>query len=92
MPLVHNKLGLVMSDAEAQDRIRQVIARYGRFILNSSVKPHVGEIGFYAGLPLRMVRFVSFEEAKREECLDIWPPGLVPDDEDEYYFEVVVAD
>lgn len=89
MPIQHRTRGDILSDEQAQEMIRRTIEQKGRFILHSPIKPTLGEVQNFAGLPMRMVRFVSYEDAKTNECPEIWRSGLP---KGEYYFEVEVAD
>jgi len=79
-----------MEIEEAHEAIRQTIARHGRFILGNITRPMIGEVQIWADLPMRVVRFVTCEEAKAERCPDIWGEGW--DDGTFFYFEVEVAD
>lgn len=93
MPLINKETGDELSDTEAQERIRQTIARTGRFILFDDVSaPRIGQVEMYAGLPLRVVKFVTFEEAKANACEDIWGGEPKMFDPNACYFEVEVAD
>jgi hypothetical protein len=93
MALINTGHGFVeMSDSEAQDKIRQTIDRHGSFILGCDTRPPIGSVQMYAGLPMRVVRHVTFAEAKAQEDRDIWPIVGPMEDFDGFYFEVVVAD
>ena len=87
-----NQKGETMSDEDAQERIRRTIERTGKFILSCAENPKIGEVRFYAGLPFRVVRLVSFEEACRNRCADIWGAEVGIPDPDDFSFEVEVAD
>jgi hypothetical protein len=88
--------GETMSDEDAQVLIRRTIERSGRFIMHAPNEPRPGEVQMYAGLPLRFVRFVTYEEAVADHKLttDIWKCEHtdVCIDPDEFHFEVEVAD
>jgi hypothetical protein len=88
----HVESGHQISDEDAQEMIRRTIEREGKFFLCAPVKPRIGEVHNYAGLPMRAVRYVSFEEAKAhaEATADIWWNGYCS--KDDYHFEVEVAD
>lgn len=79
-----------MSIEEAHAAIRKTIERHGRFILGNITQPFIGEVQMWADLPMRVVRFVTHEEAYAERCPDIW--GEEWEYTEEYYFEVEVAD
>lgn len=89
MSLIHED-GMVMSNKEAQDKIRKTLQRHGKFILSAQCPPPIGYVAEFAGLPMRIVKFVSKQEAERLSDSDIW--GEVEWDSDAFYFEVVVAD
>ena len=84
--------GEVKTREEAQEMIRQTIERTGRFLLSSPIEPVPGEIRDFAGLPFRFVRFVTREEADADAAsvADIW--GSTKANDNEYHFEVEVAD
>jgi hypothetical protein len=88
----HIETGEQISDEVAQDMIRRTIERTGKFLLCSRVKPTLGEVQNYAGLPMRAVRHVSLEEAREhdEATADIWKDVSFHDDD--FHFEVEVAD
>ena len=89
MPLKHPS-GATMTDEQAQQRIAETMRRTGVFILSSCYMPAVGEVRTFAGLPLRVVRASTYEEALRHQCADLWgPANLDPQDS---YFVVEVAD
>lgn len=88
--LVDTAQGKIMTEEEAQEAIRETIRRHGRFILASVEKPPIGHVEEFAGLPMRLVRYVTQEEVYVERCADIWGENwnFVTD----FYFEVAVAD
>jgi hypothetical protein len=85
-----NDQGKTMTFEQAHEAIRETIRRHGRFILSNPDPQQIGEVRDYAGLPMRVVRLVPTEEAFVERCPDIW--GEVWNGDDEFYFEVEVAD
>jgi hypothetical protein len=90
MPIQSND-GEIWDDEKAQAAIRETIQRCGRFVLGASLQPRIGEIQEFAGLPLKVTRYVSKEEANRDEDLtaDIWQYRR---SNYAFYFEVEVAD
>jgi hypothetical protein len=96
MPIEDIETGHQISDEDAQVLIRRTFERTGKFIMHAPVEPILGEVQMYAGLPLRFVRFVTYEEAVADHAMttDIW--GCQHRDvcinPDEYHFEVEVAD
>jgi len=80
--------GEVVDKEQAQEMVRQTIERFGRFLMGADSLPSPGQIQSFAGLPLRMVRFVTEQEARREHCPDIWGEWV----DSAYHFEVEVAD
>jgi len=91
--LTHQTTGKQMSTEEAHAAIAETIKRCGRFILAAPIAPTLGEIQSFAGLPMRAVRYVTFEEYKNDSdaSLDIWGV-LSPGQGDDSFFEVEVAD
>lgn len=82
--------GNIRTDEEVQEMIRQTIERCGRFVLCAEVAPQIGEVQMFAGLPFRVVRFVSYQ-ACTDNAPDIW--GADPcHNPDHFHFEVEVAD
>jgi len=77
---------------EAQARLQLTLERVGRIILGVRGVPQIGELRDFAGLPFRVIRLVSFEEAQRysNKLADLWGEGEL--DPEQTYFEVVVAD
>ena len=66
--------GLEISEQEGQDRIRRTIERMGYFVLGADCPVKLGDVQEWCGLPMRVVRFITEEEAKKhdEGCRDIW--------------------
>jgi hypothetical protein len=81
--------GRVMSNAEYIERLK---AKYpdGRIILNAYLPPPIGEIQSFAGLPMRVVRWVPIDEAREDFEIDHDDGDAF--DADMFYFEVEVAD
>jgi hypothetical protein len=92
MPLEHTKSCRQINDEIAQEMIRRTIERTGKFLLSASVKPTLGEVQNFGGLPMRVIRHVSFGEAlaHAKATSDIWLGDYV--DSEDFNFEVVVAD
>jgi len=84
--------GNTMEQAEAQARLQMTQERVGRIILGAPGAPQIGEVRDFAGLPFRVVRLVSLEEAQRDSdnLEDLWGEGEL--DPEYSYFEVEVAD
>lgn len=80
--------GEIVSRDAAQDMVRRTIQRYGRFLMSADNPPSPGEVQNFAGLPLRVVRFVTEQEARAEHSPDIWGEWV----DSAYHFEVEVAD
>lgn len=97
MALIDENTNKEMTDEQAQELIRQTIERVGKFILSHEIKPKIGQIQEFAGLPMRVVRYVSRDEAIEDDkkTRDLWgkypTPGNLPP-EGLYFFEVEVAD
>jgi hypothetical protein len=89
---------IILTAEETQQRLRQVFELAGKIIFGHSSPPPIGEVRNFAGLPLRVVRLVSNEEAREYYKLTsgIWiQVGLTGDPEPvpgNTYFEVEVAD
>ncbi len=89
-----NEDGRVMTEAEAQECVRRSIERFGCMILSAKVKPRIGEVQEFAGLPMRCAKFVSAEEGARFHfaTVDIWGAEHQPPNSNEFFFIVEVAD
>ena len=87
------RCGVTMTDEDAQDRLRRTIERCGRIVMACDGPVNIGDVQEYAGLPLRVVRFTTFEDAVKdqEQCGDIWGERNFLDPMSNY-FEVEVAD
>jgi hypothetical protein len=90
MPLKNRETGETRSDAEGRRMIEETIRRTGRFLMDSSRKPQIGEIQTFCGLPMRCIRHVTREEFAADNSDEIW--GGMNDDDGPYFFEVEVAD
>ncbi len=97
MALIDESTGEEMTNEQVHELIRQTIERVGKFILSHEIQPAIGQIQEFAGLPMRVVRHVSRDEAIEDGARtgDIWglyptPENLPP--EGLYFFEVEVAD
>ena len=86
--------GEVRTNERAQEMIRESMARNGGwFFMMAYVEPAIGEVQEFAGLPFRVVRYISRTEAEAAEAKtrDIW--GSTAENlEGMFYFEVEVAD
>ena len=89
-----NDDGRVFSQTEAQECIRRSIERFGCMILSADIKPRIGEVQVFAGLPMRCAKFVSAEEGARFhwDTVDIWGDEHQPPNSNEFFFVVEVAD
>lgn len=92
MNALHNiRTGETMSAERVEANIREHIRRVGFFQLSSIVEEPIGTVQSFAGVPWRIVRYLSLAEATacHEATKDLWGDGFQPD---EIHFEVVVAD
>jgi hypothetical protein len=82
--------GDTMTVEQAHEAIRKTIELKGRFILSAEYEVHIGEIQTWAGLPMRVVRFATYQEAVENCVEDLW--GDLHIDPECFFFEVEVAD
>jgi hypothetical protein len=85
-----NQEGGRMSYTTAQRRIAETFRRTGIFILGCPCPPQIGEVQTFAGLPMRVVRYCTIEEALENHQPDLWGEVNLPSDD--AYFAVEVAD
>lgn len=88
--MIENKAGDLMENDEAQRRILATIERTGKFILSAPLQPRIGEVQDFSGLPMRCVRYTTYEAAVANACDDLW--GHEDLDPEDFFFEVEVAD
>lgn len=94
MTMIHTSTGRTMSDRQFQKKIQKFIAAGNKFILCSDIRPEIGEIQMFAGLPFKAVRYVTSEEAHAHYDKPLYTHlfGSRADDDGQFYFEVEVAD
>lgn len=87
------RAGVTLTDDEAQNKLRQTIDRCGRIVMAAHGPVDIGQTQTFAGLPLRVVRLTTYEDAVKDQemCADIWGERTFLDPLD-CYFEVEVAD
>jgi hypothetical protein len=82
--------GEIVTDAQIQELMRDVINKKGRLILSAPYPPQIGEVQVFAGLPMRCVRHVTLQEAVENgtghPLERSWP------DPEQFHFEAEVAD
>jgi hypothetical protein len=90
--LIVSEKGRFIPDAVAVKMIGETIQRCGRFVMETKKTPQIGQIGNLAGLPMRVVKIISYADAAKDFEIneEIWGPyDHRPNDA---YFEVEVAD
>lgn len=92
MPIISSTDGELLDNAVAQERIRETIRRTGRFYMSAAIPPTIGSVQEFAGLPLKVTRFITYAEALVDEqlCGDLWGEAVLQPEE--FYFVVEVAD
>jgi hypothetical protein len=85
-----------LTEEEVQEMMRKELALTGRIVLCASCAFQVGDIRIFAGLPLRVTRLVPLKEAREYHALiddaRIYKAKSEEFHEDEFHFEVEVAD